>query len=428
MVSNRPPRSSPLRGGVLSAFANRDFSVLWSGAFISNVGTWIQTAALLWYIKVLTGSNAWVGWVNFASYLPVLFLSLYAGSLADYLDRKKLILVGQSVMMVDAFALAIATTVGVANLPVIMVISTVMGIATALLLPAWQSIMPDLVPPRDLLNAVALNAAQFNLARFVGPALGAIIISVWSAGTAFYINGVSFLFVIGAILLVRTHTPSVPMPEEGRLRHMGAAFTHVWRNRYMFWLLVVITVVAFFGFSVLVLMPAVAKDVFHRGAGSYGLILGLYGLGAAIGAPLVTWLDDRFDSRNVIRGSAVALGVVLIAFGLSQTYWLICVTSIGFGGSFMVLASAINATLQGNSEREMRGRVSSLFIMLLVGGFPIGGQLLAYLSELTSTEVAILVGGGVCLATGIALLVFPSLTMRGQPVRHDDRAARPEHP
>lgn len=402
----------------LSAFWHRDYAILWSGAFISNVGTWIQTAALMWYIKVLTGSNAWVGWVNLASYLPCLFLALYAGSLADYLDRKKLILIGQTIMMVDAFALAIATTLGVANLAVIMVISVVMGIATALLLPAWQSVMPDLVPPEDLLNAVALNAAQFNLARFVGPALGAIIVGVWSAGTAFYVNGISFLFVIGAILMVKTYTPGTGRPPEGTLSHMADAFRHVWEKRYMFWLLVVVTIIAFFGFSVMVLMPAIAKDILHRSATAYGVILGIYGLGAAIGAPLVTWLDERYDSRNVIKGSAVSLGLFLIALGLSSTYWLTCLVSFGFGVSFMVLASAINATLQGNSEREMRGRVTSLFIMLLVGGFPIGGQLLAYLSDITSASAAILIGGGVCLATGIALVAFPTLTSLGEPVGH----------
>lgn len=419
LLNEEAPRVKPgTMKRALSAFWHRDYAILWSGAFVSNVGTWIQTAALLWYVKVLTGSNAWVGWVNLASYLPCLFLALYAGSLADYLDRKKLILVGQTVMMVDAFALAVTTHLGVASLPVILAISVVMGAATALLLPSWQSIMPDLVPQKDLLNAVALNAAQFNLARFVGPALGAIIVSVWSAGTAFYVNGVSFLFVIGAVLLVRTKTPGTERPPEGTLRHMTDAFRHVWEKRYMFWLLVLVTVVALFGFAVIVLMPAIAKDILGRGAGSYGVILGIYGLGAAIGAPLVTWLDDRFDSRNVIRASAVALGAFLIALGASRFYWLTCAMSLGFGVSFMVLSSAINATLQGNSERAIRGRVMSLFVMLFVGGFPIGGQLLAYLSDATSASFAIYVGGSVCLATGLALVVFPGLIGKGEPVRH----------
>lgn len=189
------------KGGVMSAFGYRDFRILWSGAFISNVGTWIQTAALLWYMKLHEGSNKWVALLNLASSVPVLFLAVFAGSIADYMDHKRLILIGQTIMMFDALALAVAMSLGAATNAVILVIVVIMGVAIALLLPAWQSIMPDLVEPGDILNAVALNSAQYNLARFIGPAFGAIIVSVWSASTAFYINAVSLgLFLIGYAL------------------------------------------------------------------------------------------------------------------------------------------------------------------------------------------------------------------------------------
>jgi len=408
------------RGGVLSAFGHRDYRILWSGAFVSNVGTWIQTAALLWYVKLHAGSNTWVALVNLASYLPVLFLAVFAGSIADYMDRKRLILVGQTVMMFDALALAIAMSLGAADNAVIIIIAVLMGVATALLLPAWQSIMPDLVPASDILNAVALNSAQFNLARFIGPALGAIIVTVWSASTAFYVNAVSFLFVIAAILAVRTRTPSSPAPPEGMFRHIGAGFRHVWTNRYMSWLLALVALASFFGFSNLVLMPAMAKDILKRGAGAYAWMLGLFGLGAAIAAPLVTYLDRKFSERGVIKLSAVSLGLFLIGFSLSRTYWLTLVLVFGFGASFMMMSSATNAVLQGNSERVMRGRVTSIYVMLLVGAYPVGGQLMGYVSDVRSASFAILLGGCVCLAAGLFLMAFPGLIMGAVSYFHPD--------
>jgi len=395
-----------LSGGVLSAFGHRDYRILWSGAFASNIGTWIQTAALLWYMKLHAGSNTWVALVNLASFAPVLFLSVFAGSIADHKDRKQLILAGQTVMMFDALALGIVMSLGVAGNAVIIVISVIMGVATALLLPAWQSIMPDLVPASDLLNAVALNSAQFNLARCIGPALGAVIV-VWSISAAFYINAISFLFVIAAVLLVRTATPGSPPPPEGTLRHIGAGFRHVWANRYMSWLLALITIASFFGFSNLVLMPAMTKDVFHRGAAGYGLMLGMFGLGAAVGAPLVTYLDREFNERGVIKASSIMLGLFLIGFSLSRTYSLTLVLVFGFGASFMMMSSATNAVLQGNSERIMRGRVTSIYVMLLVGAYPVGGQLMGYLSDVRSAPFAICIGGCACLAAGLFLLVVP---------------------
>ncbi len=408
-------RRSLFRGGVLSAFGYRDYTMLWSGAFISNIGTWVQTAALLWYFKVVVHSNSWVAAVNFANYIPVLVLVVFAGSLADHLDRKRLIFIGQAAMMACALALALAFSFEVATKPVIMVIVSLTGVAIAMLLPAWQSIMPDLVPRKDILNAVALNSAQFNLARFIGPALGGIIVTVWSVGGAMYVNAASFLFVLAAIMMIRTATPSSAPPPEGRFSHMADGFRHVWDNRYMFWLLAVIAVTSFFGFSNLVLMPAMTRDVLHRSAGGYGLMLGMFGLGAAIGAPLVTYLDRRLRERSVIKVCGVTLGLFLIGFALSRAYWLTCLLAVGFGGSFMMLSSAINAVLQGDSEREMRGRASSIYMMMLVGTYPVGGMFMGWLSDMRSAPFAVLLGGSVCLATGLLLWTFPGLLMKERP-------------
>lgn len=394
---------------MFSALGRRDYRVLWLGAFVSNIGSWIQTAVLLWLVKDMTGSNAWVGAVNMANYLPVLLFVLPAGSLADYLDRKRLILWGQVVMMAGALALGVITTLGFSSLPTIMVITAVMGGAFALNFPAWQSVLPDLVTDEDLLNAIALNAAQFNLARFVGPALGGLIV-IWSAAAAFYLNAASFLFVIAALLFLRTATPGYPRPREGMLAHIREGVVFVTARRWMVTLLAATATISFFGFSLIVLVPSFARDVLGKSSGGYGVLLGILGLGAFLGAPLVTTLGGRYGESNVTRVSALALGLCMLALSFSRTYWLTCVILFGVGMSFLMTSASINTRLLAGADREIRGRVMSLYIMMLVGIFPIGGQALGIISDVTSTPTAVFIGSVAVLALAAVLIIFPGLT------------------
>ena len=397
------------RGGALSALRNRDFGLLWSGAFLSNIGTWIQTAALLWFVKQLTKSNALVGTVNLANYLPVFVLVLFGGSLADRLNRKWMIVVTQTAMLLGALALGICTSLGVASYAVIIVVSVEMGIALAFNFPTWQSIIPDLVPNDEIMNAVALNSAQWNLARFIGPALGGLIIRVWSVATAFYVNAASFLTVIVAVRAMKTKTPPPQKPSEGGLTHIMEGFRLVRRNRWAITVLVVIAIASFFGLPYIVLMPAVATDVLHRGNTAYFSLLGLSGLGAVIAAPLVTILNRRLRERDIIKISITGLGMFLVAFSLSRTYWLLLVLSVGLGANYLMLGSSINTMLQSRFAREKRGRIMSFYILSFMGGLSLGGQFMGYIADLRSAPFSLLIGGAVCIAVAVVLVVFPDL-------------------
>jgi predicted MFS family arabinose efflux permease len=398
------------RGGALSALRNRDFGLLWSGAFLSNIGTWMQTAALLWFVKQLTKSNALVGLVNLANYLPVFLLVLVGGSLADRLNRKRMIIVSQTAMLLGALALGICTSLGVASYAVIIIVTVEMGIALAVNFPTWQAIIPDLVPGDDLMNAIALNSAQFNLARFIGPALGGLIVRIWSVAGAFYVNAVSFLAVIVAVLTMRTKTPPAQTPTESVPTHIMEGFRLVRRNRWAVTILITIATAAFFALPYIVLMPAVAKDVLHRGSSAYFFLLGLSGLGAVIAAPLVTVLNRRLAEKDIVKISTTALGLFLITFALSKTYWLSLVLAVGLGASYLMLGSSINTMLQSRFARDKRGRIMSFYILMFMGGFALGGQFMGYLSDLRSTPFSLLVGGSVCVLLAAVLILFPRLT------------------
>lgn len=395
-------------GGIFSSFRYHDFSILWSGAFLSNTGTWIHMSALFWYVKVLTGSDAWVGLVTVANFIPVFFLVLFAGSLADVLDRKLLILVTQVVMMLGALALGVFTSFGAANLAVIMIITFIMGTAFTFNFPAWRAIITDLVPPGNILNAVALDAAEFNLARFIGPMLGGFIVAVFSVGTAFYVNAVSFTAVICALLLIRTKTPKSPPHPEGTVKHIQEILVYAWENRWAFNVLVVLIVVSIFGLPFIILLPGMARDVLGWGVVGYTLLLGMVGLGAFAAAPFVTWLNLHYRESEIIKIAALISGLLLAGFSLSRSMPLSAVFSFGLGASFLMMSAAINTVLQSRVERNMRGRIMSLYILVFQGMLPIGGIVMGILADRTSAPFVLLMGGIVCALMAVCLIVFPS--------------------
>ena len=400
-------------GGVFSAFGERDYTLLWSGALISNIGTWLQTAALLWYMEhVLRTSNSWVAAVNMANFLPVLFLVSFAGSLADRYNRRKLIIAGQSVMMLGAFALGVSASYHVDSKLVIVLTVSIIGIAFALNFPAWQAILPDMVPREDMLNAIALSSAQWNLARFVGPVIGSVLFLYFSPAVAFYANAVSFLFVIGALLAIQPKRGVIERPTDTIPQHIAAGFRYVWHRRWMVNILLALTVVSFFGFAYIVLIPSLVQNVLHKGGAAYGFLLGMTGLGAVVGAPLVTILSRRWHERQIIKVSMLGLGLCLIALAISRLYWVSCLISIGLGASFLITGTAVNSLLQGCSEREMRGRVISFYIMVFIGVAALGGLFLGYVSDVTSTPLSLAVGGIPCILTAAVLTGFPGFDPR----------------
>ncbi|WP_287155183.1 MFS transporter [Candidatus Solincola tengchongensis] len=404
-------------GGALASFRHRDFRLLWSGAFVSNVGTWIHNTALLWFVKETTGTNTWVGAVNMASFLPLFLLVLWSGSLADRLDRRKMIIATQSAMMLGALGMGLCLRAGLSSMGAIIPLTAAMGLAFVFNFPAWRSIIPDLVPPRDMLNGIALDAAQFNLARCVGPLLGALVLNLWGAETAFYVNAASFLAVLAALLLLRTKTP--PVGKAGAtgshiLEVLRLAAGEGWaRNQ-----LLLLGVMSFFGLSFLVLLPGLSRDVLMRGSGGYGALLSAIGAGAAVGAPLVTLLRRRLPERAIIKASAVVVGLALLGVAVCRVFWLCVVLSVILGTSSLMMSAAINTVLQARVGREMRGRIMSLYILVFQGLYPLGGMFLGFMSDRITIPWTLVLGGSVCTAAGLTVVLFPSL------LRHAVTSAR----
>jgi MFS family permease len=397
------------RPGIFASLRHRDYLLFWTGSLISNIGTWLQSAALLWYIKETTGSNAWVSAVNMANFIPVLLFILPAGYMADTRDRKSIVLTGFAVMGLASLALGITSSADVARLPVIMALVFITGTAYAFCLPAGNTLLPDLVSKDEMLNALALSSAQYNVGRVVGPALGGLVVSALSVAAAFYLNAVSFLIVVIAVLLVRTSFPPRETASPGMYKHIKEGFAYVRERGWMVAVLLTLGLATFFGYACTVLYPAIARDMLGKGASAYGIILSLTGVGAVAGAPLVTVLNRRFAEKAIIATVPLGLGLCTVAMSFSHAFWLTGLAAMGLGCFYLMLGACVNTVLQARSQPGMKGRVVSFYSMLGLGMFPLGGMLMGWLADAVDTPFPLRVGGSACAAITLVLLLVPRL-------------------
>src|SRR5436190_2392739 len=295
-----------------------NFRLYWTGALLSNVGTWMQTLAQSWLVYQLTGSALLLGAVNFLQGIPALFLALVGGVLADRIERRRLMLVTQTAQLLLAFLLGALTLAGVVRVEHIMIIAFLNGLVNAINTPVRQGIVSDLVPRDDLQNAIAVNSAQFQTSQLLGPAIAGVVVATIGAGWAFMINGLSFVAVIISLLLLRLppwKTPAkVPMWQSAK---EGIAF--VFRHEVMATLVLMAAVPALFARPIQQsLMPVFADAVLHVGAPGLGLLMSANGAGALAGALVVASFSSvgRRGLLQLVNG--VAYGVALALFAASR--------------------------------------------------------------------------------------------------------------
>lgn len=397
---------------LLTSFRHRDYRYFWGGAVLSNIGTWMQTIALGWLVLSITNSAFYVGLVNFTANVPVFFIVLFAGVAADWLDRRNLIIWTQAALMILAFILAFLTSAHRISIPLIVVITLGTGIGTALNFPAWQAIISDIVPRKDLLNAIALNSAQFHTARLVGPALAGIILATWGAASNFYINAFSFLAVILALLAIRPRRRINFGSRQSILLQLKKGFSYAWRHPVIIALLTTTGLITLFGMPYVALMPIFARDILKVGARGFGFLMAASGLGSVVGALIVAYLATVVRRENLIKIGVSLFGIFLVVFALSRSVWLSMISLAIAGGSFLMATSAINTSLQSLTPGELRGRIMSMFVWTFLGIMPFGALIFGAVAERFNAPLAVAIGGSITLLTGIILIVRPSLTRK----------------
>jgi MFS family permease len=389
---------------IARALRHRDFRLFWAGNFLSNIGTWMQNVAQGWLVLQLTNSAFWLGLVGFASSIPILFFALIGGVIADHVNNRKLLIATQSAMMTSAFIMA-ALAYGrhpLINKQEIALLALATGIAMALNTPSYQALVPQLVPREDLTNAIALNSAQFNMSRVLGPTLGGFAMALVGVAGNFFLNGLSFLAVIVALTQIRY--PERDAPPEGHLwDKLKQGFTYVFTHGHMAPLVVLTGIASLLAVPYLVFVPYFARDVLHSGEPGLGLLMACSGAGAFCGAVTIAYVT-RIRRRGlfVVR-SGVAFFVAIILFTFSRQFWLSGLL-LGAAGYFMVIMVAtINALLQHLAEESMRGRVMSIYSTAFLGLPPIGSLVAGLFTRVMTPAHAIAGMSAVAMLCGIVV-------------------------
>jgi MFS family permease len=393
-------------GGVafmLRALRYRNYRLFFSGQIVSLVGTWITTTATSWLVYRLTGSPFLLGVVGFAGQFPAFLLGPFAGIFVDRWDRHRLLVVTQTVSMLQSFALAALTLSGRVTITQIVLLNIVQGIVNSFDMPARQSFVVQLIENKaDLGNAIALNSSMVNAARLIGPSVAGMVIAATSEGWCFLIDGLSYMAVIAALLNMRL--PPAPVRSQDRgsaMQQFLEGFRYTFGFRPVRSIVLLLALVSLVGVPYSVLMPVFAATVFRGGPYTLGFLMAASGSGALLGA---LWLAGRksvLGLGRIIPIAAALFGGGLIAFSFAPALWIAipCLIVAGFG--FMVQMAASNTVIQTIVDDEKRGRVMSFYMMAFFGTVPFGSLMAGSLSTRLGAPHTLLVGG-ICCALGAA--------------------------
>jgi MFS family permease len=391
--------------GVAAVLRHRDFRLFWSGAFVSNVGTWMQNAAVPFVIYQLTGSSAWVGLSTLAVLFPGVVLGPVAGTFADRLDRRRVVLASQFGSAIAAFTLAAVWAAGVHRPGIVVALVAAGGVVFGLSMPAWQGFVADLVPRAELPRAVTLNSMQFHGSRAVGPALGGLVLAALGPTWAFVFNGISYLAVVAAVFAVRSR-PARPEPTGNSVRRdLTAGFGYARHHRGIATALAVVVAIGFLGNPIVQLAPVFAERIFAVGAGQYGLLTAAFGAGAATGIWLLGRLAVRWSRSQVVLGSLVVLGLAVVGFGLAPAYVVGLVCVLVAGSSAVGSGTLLLTTVQLQVEDAYRGRVLGVYAMAFTASYPIGALVQGALADAIGPRRIEVVVGMVVLALAATLVV-----------------------
>ncbi|MFF4589103.1 MFS transporter [Streptomyces sp. NPDC001388] len=395
------PSGGARPSSMFSSLKVRNYRLFFAGQVVSNIGTWMQRIAQDWLVLSLTGSATAVGVTTALQFLPMLLFGLYGGVLVDRLPKRRALLVTQSAMAVTGVALAALTLSGHVQVWHVYLAAFAVGLATVVDNPARQSFVSEMVGPDQLQNAVSLNSANFQSARLVGPAVAGVMITGVGTGWAFLFNGLSFVAPIAGLLLMRArelHVVERAPRGKGQLRE---GLHYVAGRPDLIWTIVLVGFVGTFGFNFPVYLSAFADDVFHAGAGSYSLFNTLMAVGSLAGALLAA---RRGTARmRVLIAAAVAFGAVEIVAAGAPSLWLFALLMAPIGMFGMTVNVTANTSIQMGTDPAMRGRVMALYMMVFLGGSPVGAPIAGWITDAYGVRAGLAVGGAIAAAAAVTI-------------------------
>ncbi len=395
----------------LGALAHRNFRLFFIGQGISLVGTWMQNVGEGWLILTLTNSPFYVGLTAALSSLGVLLFSLYAGVIADRADKRRFIIFMQLAFMLEALTVAILVWTHVVAVWQVLLLATILGIASGFDIPMRQSFIVEMVGKDDLMNAIALNSSLFNGARVIGPAIAGFLIGAVGIAWCYFLNSVSYIAVIAGLLMMRL-PPRPPRPQTASAwTGFREVLSYLRGDRRLRVLMMLTAILSVFGFPYISMMPVFARDVLHRGATGYGALTSSIGIGAVIGALGVALTSGRIRRRGrLMLIGGTAFGVLLILFAASRALAL-AMALLALAGCAMIVNNSItNTMLQTTAPDHLRGRIMGFYSFVFVGMAPFGAFLFGLVAEHVGVPATLAAGGAiVALAVMIAGWAVPEI-------------------
>jgi len=401
----------------LRAFRYRSFRVFFAGQGLSILGTWMQTIATSWLVYRLSGSALMLGLAAAALQFPMLFVAPVAGVWADRLDRRRVLIVVQMLAAVQAVALAALTWTGVVQVWHVLAFSLVLGVINAFETPTRQAFLLDMVENKaDLPNAIALQSMLFNSARFVGPTIAGVVLAFAGEALCFFLNGISYLAVVAAYLLVRVaeRTPAEPRP---LVQELLAGFRYAFGEPAMRRLIWLLAALSLFTAPWQSLMPIYAGQTFAGDSKTLGLLIGAVGLGALTATGFLAMRPSIRGLGRIIRSAGLVAALALAGFALSHWLWLSLVLLAAFGAGLIAAVASTNTILQTIADDDKRGRIISIYVMTFLGLAPVSNLIAGAIAEAIGAHWTIFgCGVGLTLATGWFALSYESWRRSIRPI------------
>lgn len=393
-----------------TALKYRNFRLWFSGQMVSLIGTWMQATAQSYLLFELTGSPVMLGIAGFASGIPIWLFSLYSGLISDRFSRRKVILFAQTSMMVLGFILAILTFMDLVQPWHIIVLAFLLGTANAFDAPARQSFVVDMVPKEDLTNAIALNSSVFNLGTIVGPSVAGLIYAWLGPAWCFTINGISFLGVIAALLLMNVPPRKILIQKKSPFLDLKEGLQFAIGHVEIRYLLINLAAVSVFSFSLMTLMPDWANTVLGGDVKTNGMLLSARGVGSLAAALMIANLGSRIVRGKIWTSGGVIMPIALILLGSFQILPISLITLVILGWSLMSVVNISNALIQTHVPDNLRGRVMSIYIFAFMGTYPLGALLVGWLADMFGSPMTIIICAVIIsLVFGIINLIHPSI-------------------
>jgi MFS family permease len=389
---------------IFVALHERDFRIFWLGQLVSVTGTWMQTVAQGWLILTLTGSPFILGVAAAARSVPVLLLVIPAGIVADRFDRRRIVITTSIVSTIASGAMGVLAVTNRIDVPIVLVIAVILGMSNAFEMPARQSYVSELIGKRDLANAIALNSLLFNAARVVGPAIAGILVALVGPGWAFVLNAISFVpVIVGLLLISRAYVPRAAVAAR---MAVPEAIRYLRSEPRISALLGLLAAQTIFASGNYILGPALAEDL-GQGAEGLGVLLSAAGVGAVVGGLRLAATANRPERWRLLLIAGFAIGAGLVGVGLTRSYPITLLCFVVSGWGVVTFNASSNTLIQTIAPDRLRGRIMSLYTLVLLGLMPVGGILMGALASALGSASAIALGGAVYI--GIIALSFASV-------------------